>query len=167
MAGLPEWNRATRLVVCCCHTGNTNMGKAATLCMAMALASAACSQPPRDSAGTTDRVERSGKVVLGEIAAVPRSPEADAALERVAGKLGATVERRSGYGEELLHQLERGEVDVVYGHFAQSSPWSKKVHLGTPLGRRKTVPSDEAVPRFAFRNGENGWIMRVEREIAP
>lgn len=142
------------------------MRAAAMLCLSTAMMAGACSEPPSDPAGTTARIERSGTVVLGEIAAAPRSPAAEAVVGRAARQLGATIERRRGHGEDLLDKLEHGEVDIVYGYFAKKSPWAAKVHLGEPIGRRKTVPADEAVPRFAFRNGENGWIMRVERENA-
>jgi hypothetical protein len=146
--------------------GKINLRAAAIVCLCTALTAAACSQPPSDPAGTTARIERSGTVVLGEVAAAPPSQAAEAVIARAAGQLGARVERRSGHGEELLDKLEHGQVDIVYGHFAKKSPWAAKVHLGEPIGRRKAVPGDEAVPRFAFRNGENGWIMRVERENA-
>ena len=126
---------------------------------------AACAEPPRDPAGTTERILRSDAIMLGEIEGAPRSPEAEAAMARVAGRLGARVERVPGPGEDLLDQLEKGDLDLVYGHFATASPWARNVHFGTPLGARETVGNDERVPRFAFRHGENGWIMRVEREI--
>lgn len=126
---------------------------------------AGCSEPPRDPGGTTERIRRSGTILLGEVEGAPRSREGEAALANVAARLDARVARVPGPGEELLDELEKGELDVVYGHFAMTSPWSRNVHFGSPLGGRETVGKGERVPRFAFRHGENGWIMRVEREV--
>ncbi|RXZ64517.1 hypothetical protein [Pelagerythrobacter rhizovicinus] len=126
---------------------------------------AACAELPRDPNGTTERVRRTHAIVLGEIAGAPPSRHAEQVLDRVAGRLGAHVRRVDGHGEDLLKRLEKGEVDLVYGHFAKASPWSRQVHFGTPLGRRRNVDKQEQVPRFAFRNGENGWIALVEGEI--
>lgn len=135
-----------------------------SLCLCLFAVLSACSEPPRDPAGTTERIERTGAIVVGEIAGAPGSGRAEAALGRVAARLGAKVERRRGHGEDLLKKLEHGEIDLVYGHFAKTSPWATKVHLGSPLGRRAKVPAEAQVPRFVFRKGENGWIMRVEQE---
>jgi hypothetical protein len=128
---------------------------------------AACAEPPRDPAKTTERVRETGTIMLGVVAGAPRSPEGEAVLARVARNMGAQVSQQSAPGEELLEELEKGELDLVYGHFAMKSPWSTNIHFGSPLGPRDTVGKDERVPRFAFRHGENGWIMRVEREIRP
>lgn len=133
------------------------------LLIAPALALGACADLPRDPAGTTDRIARTHEIVLGAIDGAEPSPRADTVLGEVAARLDARVVRVGGPGEKLLDALEKGQVDLVYGSFAQSSPWATQVHFGGPLGRRDKVASDERVPRFAFRNGENGWIMLVER----
>lgn len=126
-----------------------------------------CAEPPRDPEGTTEGVRQSGTILLGEVEGARRSSEGEAVLTDVAALLDARISREPGPSEELLEKLEKGELDLVYGHFAMKSPWSKNVHFGSPLGERETVGKDERVPRFAFRHGENGWIMRVEREIRP
>lgn len=146
-------------------TGNTFLRSAGTIASAAILIGgiAACTDLPRDPNGTTERIQRTHEIVLGEVAGAPSSPGAERVLGRVAGQLGARVVRVEGHGEDLLTRLQRGEVDLVYGHFAQSSPWARSVHFGTPLGRRRNVGKDEHVPRFAFRHGENGWIALVER----
>jgi hypothetical protein len=127
------------------------------------LALVACADLPRDPAGTTERVGRTHELVLGRIDGALPSPRAEAILARVATRLEARVVQREGHGEALLEALEKGEVDLVYGRFARSSPWSRNVHFGSPLGRRDSVGKDEQAPRFAFRQGENGWIMLVEQ----
>lgn len=123
----------------------------------------ACAGLPSDPEGTTDRVVRTQEIIIGTIDGAPRSPRAEAVLDEVAKQLDARIVRVGGHGEKLLEGLETGQVDLVFGHFAQQSPWSQNVHLGSPLGRRDKVPKSERVPRFAFRHGENGWIALVER----
>lgn len=130
--------------------------------MALLALAAGCAELPRDPERTSERIRESGTVLLGRIRGAPPSPEAQAALARAAAQLDARVQATSGDGEELLDKLEKGELDLVYGEFAKSSPWAKHVHLGTPFGPREKVGKDERVPRFAFRHGENGWIMLVE-----
>lgn len=146
--------------------GNPFLHPAGTIASAAILiaALAACAELPCDPDGTTERIRRTHEIVLGDIAGAPRSPEAERVLDRVAARLGARVTRTEGHGEELLNRLEKGKVDLVYGHFAEASPWAGKVHFGGPLGRRTDVGKEEHVPRFAFRNGENGWIALVEGE---
>lgn len=147
-------------------TGNAFLRLAGTVASAAILIAglAACAELPRDPNGTTERIRRTHEIVLGDIAGAPRSPDAERILERVAGRLRARVTRVEGHGEDLLNRLEKGKVDLVYGHFAQASPWAGKVHFGSPLGWRRNAGEEEHVPRFAFRNGENGWIALVERE---
>lgn len=146
--------------------GNPFLRPAGTVASAAILIAglAACAELPRDPEGTTERVRRTHEIVLGDIAGAPPSPDAEWVLDRVAARLGARVTRVDGHGEDLLNRLEKGKVDLVYGHFAKASPWARRVHFGTPLGRRRKVGKEEHVPRFAFRNGENGWIALVERE---
>lgn len=133
------------------------------LLAASALALAGCGDLPRDPAGTTERIERTHQIVLGAIDGAEPSARAQEVLEHVAARLDARVVRVGGHGEALLEALEKGELDLVYGRFAKASPWATHVYFGGPLGPRETVAADERAPRFAFRNGENGWIMRVER----
>lgn len=121
-----------------------------------------CGAAPRDPEGTSERVAESGVIRLGTIAGATPDPAAERTIERLAAQTGARVERISGPGEELLDGLEHGEVDLVYGRFASDSPWATHVHIGTPPGGPEKPPKSLNLPRFAFRNGENGWIARVE-----
>src|SRR5690606_27027493 len=157
-AGLRRWLRMG-------IKGKTLPCRAGALASTVILAAiaAACADLPRDPEGTTERVRHAHEIVLGEVAGAPLSPGVGRTLDRVAARLDPGVETVSGHGEDLLGRLEKGEVDLVYGHFAASSPWAARVHFGTPLGSRRNIGKDERVPRFAFRNGENGWIALVER----
>src|SRR5690606_21856774 len=139
-------------------TGNALLRSAGAIASAAILIGglAGCADLPRDPNGTTDRIRRTHEIVLGEVAGAPPSPNAQRVLRRVADRLGARITHVEGHGEDLLTRLEEGRVDLVYGHFAQTSPWARYVHFGPPLGRRRNVGADEHVPRFAFRHGENG-----------
>lgn len=122
----------------------------------------ACSDLPRDPEGTTDKVRASGTIRLGMIEGAAPDPASEAVLERVAKKTGARIERVPGHAEKLLEDLEGGGLDLVYGHFADDSPWFGHVHLGKPPGTDVAPPKSQRWPRFAFRNGENGWIALLE-----
>ncbi|WP_052761844.1 hypothetical protein [Aurantiacibacter luteus] len=121
---------------------------------------------PRDPDGTSERVRASRVIRLGEIVGAEPDAQASAALARVARLTGAQVERRQGHGEEMLEALQAGELDLVYGRFADDSPWAAEVYFGEQPGRIGNPGKSERVPRFAFRNGENGWIATVENEVA-
>lgn len=118
---------------------------------------------PRDPELTEQQVRESGVVRLGWVEGTPADPAALAALTRILQATDATAQRVTGDSERLLGELKNGKIDLVYGRFAQQSPWAKEVHFGRALGWRAKPPKHEEVPRFAFRQGENGWIMLVER----
>lgn len=134
----------------------------ASIAVGMALTASACGELPRDPDGTLQRVRATHVIRLGEVAGAPEDAAAKAALARVAAANGARIARRSGHGEELLEALEEGELDLVYGHFAEDSPWSAKVHIGKPPGSAEPPPKSQRAARFAFAMGENGWITAVE-----
>lgn len=126
------------------------------------LALSACSDLPRDPEDTSARVRAEKIIRLGEVAGAPKDAAAEAALQRLAVRTGARVERTQGHGEELLEGLEEGKFDLVYGHFADDSPWARHVHFGTPPAGPKHPAKSQRVARFAFRMGENGWLSMVE-----
>lgn len=123
---------------------------------------AACSDLPRDPGETLERVKERGTIRLGVIDGVDPDPAIERVLARVAAKTGARVERIPGHGEELLEALEEDGVDLVYGRFADDSPWATAVFFGQPPGFEGTPPKSMRLPRFAFRLGENGWIATLE-----
>lgn len=118
---------------------------------------------PRDPEDTESLVRARETIRLGWVSGARPDPAAQATLAELSRRLGARVERREGESEALLSDLEKGRLDLVYGHFAQSSPWSRNVHLGEAEGWQTKPPKDHQAPRFAMRNGENGWIMTVAR----
>jgi hypothetical protein len=118
---------------------------------------------PRDPDDTESLVRARETIRLGWVSGAEADPAAQATLAELSRKLSARVERREGESEALLSDLEGGHLDLVYGHFAQSSPWSRKVHFGEAEGWQTKPPKDHQAPRFAMQNGENGWIMTVAR----
>lgn len=132
----------------------------------IAAATAACAQIPADPERTEALVRESGAIRLGVVQGAPHEPAADRALARLAKATGAQIDQRNGDSEQALTALEEGRIDLVYGSFAMASPWAKKVHLGKAITHRAEPPSHVAAPRFAYRMGENGWIMRVEKLVA-
>jgi hypothetical protein len=118
---------------------------------------------PRDPESTVRLIRENGSIRVGMVAGVPPDPAAERELSSAAESLGAGISRRQASGEVLLGQLERGELDLVYGKFATNSPWMRNVHIGRAPGWRIDPPPDLEVPRFAYRHGENGWIMTMER----
>jgi hypothetical protein len=136
------------------------------LAFSLGLALTACDGIPRDPARTREQVRESGAIRLGWVTGAPEEPEARRVLSEVERAAGARSQLRRGDSETLLGELEEGKIDLVYGAFAMDSPWAKKVHLGKALGWRAEPPMHVTAPRFAYRNGENGWIMQVERVAA-
>lgn len=122
----------------------------------------ACADIPRDPGETLERVRERGTIRLGEIEGVEPDPASERVLDRLAQRTGAKVVRIKGHGEELLEGLEEDRIDLVYGRFADDSPWATAVYFGTPPGRPDKPPKSMRVARFAFRLGENGWITKVE-----
>lgn len=127
------------------------------------IALAGCGDIPRDPERTEALVRESKTIRLGWVTAAPPDAKGLEVLAEVEQATGARIQSKQGDSEMLLRELEEGKIDLVYGHFAMDSPWMKQVHLGKALGWRAEPPKHVAAPRFAYRNGENGWIMRVEK----
>lgn len=132
------------------------------LAFALAPALASCADLPRDPERTEALVRESNAIRVGWVTGSPFYPPVNDALAAIARSTDARLERHDGDSETLLRELEKGKIDLVYGSFAMDTPWSKHIHLGKALGWRAEPPKHFAAPRFAYRNGENGWIMRVE-----
>ena len=128
----------------------------------LALAVVGCADFPRDPERTEALVRESNAIRLGWVANAAPEPEALATLATIEEAMGARIQSKQADSETLLRELEEGKIDLVYGSFAMDSPWAKHVHLGKALGWRTEPPKHVSSSRFVYRNGENGWIMRVE-----
>ena len=133
------------------------------LCAALALAG--CDRLPQDPDGTLDRVRAERRFRVGLIAAGDAPvgvEETKAFLARVAAATGARPALKEGASEPLLIALEDGELDLVIGPLSPESPWLGKVALLRPIGE-SLAPQHLLVTPIA-RNGENRWIMLLERQ---
>lgn len=129
------------------------------------LCAAGCGRIPADPEGTLDRVRedrtfRAGLISSGERRAA--GTEEKKFLDRVAAATGARPILTEGAAEPLLLELEEGGLDLVVGPVGPDSPWKKRVAILRPIGMTIEPPSLLIVP--IARNGENRWIMLLERE---
>lgn len=118
---------------------------------------------PRDPERTTEHVLERGSIKVGLVGG-DAVADARALAERVAGATSARAEIIGGVAEDLLPRVENGELDLVVGRFAANSPWQGRVAF-TQASTKEDPNSDEPVVRAAVRNGENRWLMTVERAI--
>lgn len=133
--------------------------------LAILAALAGCGHYPNDVEATHERVEASRSIRLG-IVPLPETatPVAQAYLQRLARATGATVEPpRSGSTEELFALLDGGKLDLVIAEVAEDSPWLTQVAVIEPLAERRLGERRLGLSPVA-RNGENRWIMLLERE---
>jgi len=133
------------------------------LCAALMLA--ACNRLPTDPDGTLDRVraERGFRVGLIATGGTPADRRLENAfLARIARATGARPVVKQGASEPLLLDLEDGGLDLVVGPLSSESPWLERVALLPSLGAVAGPHEVEITP--IARNGENRWIMLLERE---
>ena len=135
------------------------------LAIGAALALAGCDSLPKDPDGTLDRVRtqrsfRVGLIATGDVEI--GGDRRDAFLRRVAQATGAAPAVKEGAAEPLLLELEDGQLDLVVGVISPDSPWVGRVTLLKPIG--ETVAPQHLLLTPMARNGENRWIMLLERE---
>ncbi|HKY83153.1 MAG TPA: hypothetical protein VJM09_16980 [Sphingobium sp.] len=118
-----------------------------------------CEALPRDPEGTLNRIESSRTFKVGAIGPAQAAAPLIAALEQ---RTGARAAIRPMTAEPALQALDDGRIDLVIGPFLRDSPWSTDVAFGPPLA----VAGSRDHPieyKAAVRNGENRWLMTVER----
>jgi hypothetical protein len=130
--------------------------------MVLAVVPAGCGLPQHPYR-TADTVRAQRELRLGIIAGDASDPAAERQLAAPARERGAGVERRMAAAEALLGALGQGELDLVYGRVPADTKWAQHVHLSRVPGLLAEPPPDGLAPRFAMRNGDNRWIMAVER----
>ncbi|WP_232493108.1 hypothetical protein [Novosphingobium kaempferiae] len=122
----------------------------------------ACQALPQDARGTLARIEHTRKFTVGMIAGSERGPETDQLIQRIEHASNARAERSLGEADVLLSALADGQIDLVVGAFAKDSPWKTEVSFGPSL--KVAGEGGHAIEmKAAMRNGENRWIMLVER----
>ena len=130
------------------------------------LTAGGCGSLPRDQEQTLERIAETREVRVGMTAAADQSPHFPRLFDfihRSATAAGGSPRIEVGGAEALLLRLEAGELDLVVGEFDRSSPWYQRVHILPPMATRSAGDS-ELEATAAARNGENGWIMLIERE---
>ncbi|MET0365017.1 MAG: hypothetical protein ABW169_10220 [Sphingobium sp.] len=80
-------------------------------------------------------------------------------LDKISRDTQAAIAVRSGAAEPLLADVRDGKLDLVIGPFEKDSSWATDVAFGPPLARG----AGDIEFKAAARNGENRWIMLVER----
>jgi hypothetical protein len=128
---------------------------------------AGCGSYPRDIEGTRERVESSRVIRVGIFQGALDGPDrqrAAAYLNRLRRATGATAHISTGPAEPLLARLEAGQLDLVIGEVATDSPWVSAVTVIEPLAEQRIGNRTIGFSPIA-RNGENGWIMLLEREV--
>lgn len=139
----------------------------------------ACGTIPRDPDGTLERVRSEGvlrvgasdgaervevHVEQGEREAQVRGAEADL-VAGFAEQIGAEVEWTIGGETELMHAMQRGELDVIVGGLHSDSPWADVVSLTRPYAE-STDPEGTTVQHvLAVPLGENGILVELERYL--
>lgn len=119
-----------------------------------------CERLPRDVDGVSDRIAGTHAFTVGM--AGDGGAAGKRLLSELSARTGATPRLARGPMEPLLLALEDGRLDLVIAPFAADTPWATRVALAPPLaasGKDKTCIEWRA----AARNGENQWVMTVEK----
>lgn len=126
---------------------------------------AACGPYPDDTAGTSERIARTGVVRIGLSELHPAdAPAARTFIAQLAGRLNARAETSAGPAERELTELEAGKLDLVLGDFADDSPWLAEVALIEPISARRVGDHKLGLAPVAA-NGENRFIGVVEAVV--
>jgi len=128
---------------------------------------------PTDPDGTLDDV-RGGELHVGVSPhepwtslgpdGAPSGLEVDL-VEGFAGTLDADVVWTTGGEEELVGDLERGELDLVVGGLTASTPWTSH---GAPTVAYVTVTDPDGKPEghvMLAPMGENAFLVELERYL--
>lgn len=130
-----------------------------------ALLLAACADYPRDISGTLDEIHVRGTLRVGFAAIQPEEKEiARAFVARLERATEARAVATTAPAEHLLAQLEDGNLDLVMGDFAADTPWLSDVAVIEPLSERREGQRTIGLAPVAA-NGENRWIVLLEREV--
>jgi hypothetical protein len=122
-----------------------------------------CEGVPRDPGETSQRVMRDKAFRVGFVSPdISREIQTTRLIDQLEKTTGARSEVVAGSGEALLTRLQNGEVDILIGRFQAESPWASEVSMGPALSKSGT-PGNPLELKAAMRNGENRWIMQIER----
>jgi hypothetical protein len=128
---------------------------------------AACQDYPRDIEGTLDHIRAERVMRVGLIAGEAETRDRvaiSAYLDRVGRAAGARAEITRGAAEPLLLKLDHGQLDLVIGDMTEKSPWIADVMVIEPIAEAM-LGKDRILLSPIARNGENRWIMLLERAV--
>lgn len=142
--------------------------------MVTATAASACGPIPKDTEGSLDRIT-GGTLRVGVSENPPWTQVADDGsvtgrevdlLSGFAEQHNAQVEWTPGAESDLIMTLDRGDLDVVIGGLASSSPWSKHAALTRPYTEEVTPNGETEKMVMATRLGENALLVALETYLA-
>lgn len=127
---------------------------------------------PTDPEGTLDRVT-GGTLRVGispnpPWTDLPTGPDGDpsgtevALVEDFAETIDADVVWVAGGEEDLIGQLERGELDLVIGGLTAKSPWSEKAALTYRYAETTGPEGEKELRVMAAPMGENAFLTEIE-----
>ncbi len=140
----------------------------------LVLALAGCSATiPNDPDGTLDRVSGGGILRVGVSPSppwtdLPDGPDGEPAgtevelVEEFARTIDAEVQWAPGGEEELIGQLERGELDLVIGGLTARSPWAEKAALTYRYTETTGPDGAKELHVMAAPMGENAFLVELE-----
>ncbi|PYG00938.1 extracellular solute-binding protein, family 3 [Georgenia satyanarayanai] len=142
-------------------------------CLALLATLTACSATiPTDPDGTLDRVTggilRVGVSPSPPWTDLPDGPGGEPAgtevelVEDFARTIDAQVQWAAGGEEELIGQLERGELDLVIGGLSARSPWAEKAALTYRYTETTGPDGAKELHVMAAPMGENAFLVELE-----
>ena len=138
------------------------MLRAFLLC-SLALGLAGCDLP-KDPEGTLDEV-RGGNLRVGVL---PGNPEAEGQDREIVAVLAEALRAAPNFRPDdahaLFHSLKEGELDLVVGGLPASTLFVAEAGLSREAGPLFR-PDDEEKRVLAVRQGENGFLVEVNRAI--
>lgn len=134
-----------------------------------------CSRIPADPDGTLEQIEESGELTVGvavhpPFTTVPGGHDeeprgSDIELARgFAERLDAEPTWVVGGEEELIAQLEEGEIDLLVGGFTEKNPGLKTVGATRPYGTTEQGGKEVDLV-MAVVPGENALLTELERYL--
>jgi len=122
-----------------------------------------CNGLSRDPGENSQRVVRDKAFRVGFVTPeISNEIQTSRLIDHLEKATGARSEVVAGSGEALLTGLQNGDVDIVIGRFQAESPWASEVSMGPALSE-SGMPGNPLELKAAMRNGENQWIMQIER----